>query len=239
MLKVLVADENPEANLDCCQYLANDKNLDIVSSCSGISTINKYRQIQPNVLVINSDFKDISCAEIINELSSTSQERNNSNIILAIEDDTKRPKLNYEAKIYKVIYLPLHYDELKSGIEQYDWDKNIFYEPNEANLSALFYKINLYNEEKGARYFKYAIEECYKNPQLMKSLNTIFEVVSKHFEVSYGSVRPAMRTALNGVNELREFKKDLGIFKLFENVNSITPKNFIKIITRYYLKQKK
>ena len=58
MIKVLVADENSVANLNCCQYLANDKNLDVQSCNSGISTVNMYNKIHPNVLVINSDFKD-------------------------------------------------------------------------------------------------------------------------------------------------------------------------------------
>ena len=47
MLNVLVADESPESSLSCCQYLANDKNLNVTSSNSGINTLNKYREIKP------------------------------------------------------------------------------------------------------------------------------------------------------------------------------------------------
>lgn len=130
MIKVLVADENSVANLNCCQYLANDKNLDVQSCNSGISTVNMYNKIHPNVLVINSDFKDKRYTEILNELSSTSLERNNSNVILTVEDNGEKIELDFMAKIYKLFY-SLDYEKIRKGIEQYNLDNIIFYEPNE------------------------------------------------------------------------------------------------------------
>ena len=239
MLRVLVADENLEANSNCCQYLANDKNLDVISSCSGISTLNKYREIHPNVLVINSNFRDKSYTEIVNELSITSNERKNCNIILTVDNDNEKIELDYMAKVYKLFYFPLDYSNIKKGIEQYNLDNILFYEPNEDNLRALFYKINLYNERLGASYFKYAIMQCYNNPQLLNSLKTIFYLVSEEFNVSYNSIRPAMRNALKSVNDFRISSNNKGIFKLFENEDFIRPKNFIRIITNHYLQQKK
>lgn len=239
MLRVLVADENLETNSNCCQYLANDKNLDVFSSCSGISTLNKYREIQPNILVINSNFKDKCYTEIVNELSTTSQERKNCNIILTVDNSTEKIELDYMAKVYKLFYFPLNYSYIKKGIEQYNLDNIIFYEPNEDNLRALFYKINLYNESLGADYFKYAIIQCYNKPKLINSLKTIFYLVSEEFNVSFASIRPAMRNALKPVNDFRISSNNKGIFKLFENEDFITPKNFIRNITKHYLKQKK
>ncbi len=238
MLKVLVADRNPVSNLDCCRYLAKDKNLNVVSSSSGFSTINKYNEISPDILMINSDFKDISYTEIINKLSSTSQERNKCNIFLTLKKRNKILEFDYMAKIYKLYYYPLNYNNLKKGIEQYNIDKIIFYEPNENNLSALFYKLHLYNDRAGATYFKYAIIQCYHNPKLLNCLKTIFSLIAQDFNVPYSSIRPAMRTALKPVNKYRDSQKNNHIFKLFENEDSITPMQFITIITNHYLNQK-
>lgn len=129
--------------------------------------------------------------------------------------------------------------KIKNGIEQYNLDKFIFYEPSDENLTALFYKLNLYNDFEGADYFRFAIQECYKNPKLMNSLNCIYEKIAKEFNVSYKSVRPAMRNVLTYVRDYRNTKGNSGIFKLFENEDDITPKVFIRIITTHYLKQKK
>lgn len=237
-MKVLVADNNINENLCLCRYLSNDKNLDVISTSSAIETLLKYREIQPNILVIHSDFKDNNFTEVINELSSTSQERNNSNIILWEKDNETKLKLNYWAKIYKVIDTEKNYNELKDGIEQYYLDHFVFYEPSEENLIALFYKINLTNIHPGAKYFKTSIIECYNKPDLMNNLDEIYSFVGKKFNISYDSVRPAMRRALKSVNDLRNKSKNTGVFKLFENEDNITPKNFIQIITTYYLTQK-
>jgi len=240
MLKVLVADENLEANLNCCQYLANDKNLDVISSHTGISTLNKYREINPNILVINSDFKDKGYKELINEISSTADERNNSNIILTVEDNAQ---LNFYGivKVYQLLYFSEEniQNKIKNSIKQYNLDHYIFYEPNAKNLTALFYKLNIYNEHIGANYLKCGIIQCYNNLELLKNLNDIYTVISQNLNISYNSVRPAMRNALKSANIARDKNGDKGIFKLFENVDSITPKNFIRIITNHYLKQKK
>ncbi len=238
MLKVLVADEDLKANSNCCEYLTNDKNLDVISTYSGISTIYEYRKNHPNVLVINSNFKDKNYFEIINELSDTSSERNNCNIILTVENSVDKLELDFMAKVYKLFY-SLDYKKIKNGIEQYNLDNVIFYEPNEENLRALFYKLNLYNEHIGAIYLKYAIKECYSNPNLLNSLSSIYSLVSVEFKVNFNSVRPAMRNALASVNKTRDKSGNKGIFRLFENEDSITPKNFIRSITTYYLNHKK
>lgn len=237
-MKILVADNDIKESLCLCQYLANDKNLDVTSTSSGIETLTKYREMQPNILVIHSDFKDNIFTEVINELSTTSQERNNSNIILWEKDENYKIKLNYWAKIYQVFNIEDSYSDLKNSIEQYNLDKYIFYEPTEENLIALFYKIDLHNRFSGARYFRKAIIQCYKNPKLMDDLDGIYSFIEKECDVPYDSIRPAMRRALKTVNNLRNKSKNTGVFKLFENENCITPKNFIQIITTYYLKQR-
>ena len=175
--------------------------------------------------------------EIINELSNTGEERHNCNIILTVLDSNK-VEVDFMAKVYKLFY-KLDYDKIYDGINQYNLDNIIFYEPSEKNLRALFYKLNLYNERLGSVYLKYAIVKCYHTPELLNSLNSIFTLISKEFNISYESIRPAMRNALKSVNNCRNMTGDKGIFKLFENEDSITPKIFIRTITTYYLKQKR
>lgn len=243
MLKVLVADENLVASQNCCQYLANDKNLDVVSSNTGINTLKTYYKIKPNILVINSDFKDKSYTDIVNELSSTSEGRNNCNIILTLETNAQ-PKFNSMSKIYQVFYLSLE-DKYKYGnqniketIHQFKLDHDIFYEFNSKNLLGLFYKLQVKNHSPGGRYLTCAIEKCYDNPDLRNNLNDIFEMISIEFETSFDAVRSAMRNALIPSVDYHKKNGNIGLFKIFEN-DDITPKNFINIISTKYLENKK
>lgn len=178
-LKVLIADEDIEANLNCYKILTNDKNLDVLSSSSKLDTLNKYHKFKPDILILNSDF-----------------------------------------------------------IKQSYLYNTISYEPNENNLRALFYKLGLYNNNLGSNYLKYAILQFYNNPDLLSCLNDVFELISKEFNVSYSSIRPAIRNSLKSINDFREKNKNIGLLKLFENEDYITPKNFIRVITIYYLNQK-
>lgn len=239
MLKVLVADEDLKANSNCCRFLANDENLNVISASSGASLLNKYYEARPDVLVINSSFKDKSYDEIINELSSTTQERRNCNIILTVENNTYNPELDFMAKVYKLFYFPLSFSKIHKGIEQYNLDNVIFYEPNEENLRCLFYKLNIYNEGLGAKYLRFAIKKCYDEPSLLGSLNDIFKIVSEEFNVSFDSIRPAIRNTLISANKFRNTHMTSGLFKLFENEDNITPKNFIRNITTHYIRNKK
>lgn len=239
MVKVLVADENLETNLGCCNYLANDKELNISNVFNGLNVINKYYEDNPNVLVINSDFKDKNCTEIINDLSSSSQERNNCNILLTIDRIYKIIDFEYMSKIYRLFNAPVDYRKIKDSICQYNLDNYIFYEPTDYNLTMLFFKLNIYNETLGSMYLKYAIKECYKNYNLLNSLNDIYTMIAIKFGVSYESVRPAIRNSLKTMNNYRNSINNTGLFKLFENEDFITQKNFIRIITAYYLKRKK
>jgi len=244
MLKVLVADENLETNLDFCRFLANDKNLDVVSTSTGINTIDTYSKVKPNILVINSNFIDKSYTDIINELSTTSEGRNNCNIILTVEENAQLKFISM-AKIYQVFHLmknekrPSH-SKIKETIDQFNLDHYIFYEPNNTNLISLFNKLKVYNDLPGADYLRTAIQECYNNPKLKDNLNEIYKIVSIKHNVSFDSVRPAMRRVLIPLNNYLDSAKELkDDFILFEEDKSASIKKFIRIITDEYLKTKK
>lgn len=242
MLKVLVADQNFKANQTCCNYLANDKelNIDTQSSYTGEMTLTKYNEIHPNLLLISSDFADKSYIDVINELSSSSEERNKCNILVYIPNSiVKLFELNCMAKIYQIRdYIP-ELSEIKREIAQYDLDKNLFYEPNDTTLRGVFYKLNLINSMNGAEYLRYAIIECYKNPKLLLSVKDIYIMISKEYNIPLKSVRPAIHTALKSVRKAKLEKGNKGLFSLFDSDDEITSKKFIQIITKRYLERKK
>lgn len=241
MLKVLVADENPETNSNCCRCLSKDNELNVFSVFNGIDVIDKYYKTKSNVLVINSDFKDKKCTQIVNELSVSNKERNICNIFLTLDRNKNLIDFNYMAKVYKLFYAPANYKEIKNSIYQYELDNHIFYEPNEDNLIKLFYKLNINNSLPGATYLIDAIKECYENPHMLNSLDDIYKIISIKERTSYEATRSAIRRVLEGMKTRRESPsaRNSKIFQLFENEDTITPKNFIRIITTYYLQRKK
>ena len=87
MQKVLIANQNVEQNNAFCQHLSKDKRLEIIGITDGTTTLEKYLEIQPNILVIDSCMKDIDYIDLINRLSTNIREKRNCNIILTARKD--------------------------------------------------------------------------------------------------------------------------------------------------------
>lgn len=68
MVKILIADTDVKRNSASCQFLANEKGFEIESTNDGSSTIKKYLEIEPNIFILDSNFKDIKTLEIIDRL---------------------------------------------------------------------------------------------------------------------------------------------------------------------------
>lgn len=104
MQKILVANQNIEQNKQFCQYLANDKKLEVIGTTDGTTTLNKYLEIKPNVLVLDSYFDDMNCNEIIDRLSMSIEEKMNCNTILTI-DNNKNKNIFYLTLLKFIEYL--------------------------------------------------------------------------------------------------------------------------------------
>lgn len=102
MQKILIANPNAEQRIKLCKNLANDKRLEIIETVDGITTLEKYIDIRPNVLVLDSCLKDINCIEIIDRLSTSIADKRNNNIIEAAE------KVAQKIVNWKIIFL-IHY----------------------------------------------------------------------------------------------------------------------------------
>lgn len=103
MQKVLIANQNVEQNNALCQHLSKDKRLEIIGITDGTTTLEKYLEIQPNILVIDSCMQDINYIDLINRLSTNIKEKRNCNIILTARKDEKL-KISHVSRIYEVIY---------------------------------------------------------------------------------------------------------------------------------------
>ena len=75
MVKILIADTDVKRNSASCQFLANEKGFEIESTNDGSSTIKKYLEIEPNIFILDSNFKDIKTLEIIDRLSTSPIEK--------------------------------------------------------------------------------------------------------------------------------------------------------------------
>ena len=144
--------------------------------------------------------------------------------------------IDMPSNVYKTYFYSFDLDSIKQEIEKNLLNKNEVQELSEESISLLFMKLNLFNNSLGGKYYRFAIKECYKNPELLNCLNDIYEIIAKEFNTEIPAVTSAMRTALSYVNKFKQKNDDKPIFKIFGN-EKITPKTFIRYVVIYYQRQ--
>ena len=61
MVKILIANKNIEQDLTLCQYLANLNGVKVVTTTNGLSTLEEYLKLRPDIFILHTNLKDIKC----------------------------------------------------------------------------------------------------------------------------------------------------------------------------------
>lgn len=236
MQRVLVANSDIEQNKKICQYLAKDKRLDIIETIDGTSTLKKYNELKPNILVLDSCLKDISCIDIIDKLSTTYAEKRICNIIITAKKD-ELLKLSNNAKVYKTFYGIDNLSDLSDTIDELYAYGN-YEELTPEDFDFLFMKLRIPLNSTGSEYLRESITEGYYFPTSEKVLNNIFSIIAEKYDRTNESIRSGIRTALENMN-LYKNTIDYPIMKNFELEENITPKDFLEKSVAFLHTQKR
>ncbi len=112
MLKILVANQNGKQNLEYCKFLENKNRYDVQSSTDAITTFKNIQKIEPNILILDSNFNDTKYTELIDKGYSFTKWKNKCNIILTIDSVQQVLELKNFTKIKQILYKPINYNEL-------------------------------------------------------------------------------------------------------------------------------
>lgn len=241
MLKVLVASENIKQNSQYCNYLANDKDLEVISTKDGITTLNKYLSLRPNILILDTFFSDLNYTDIIDKITKLDDESSKCNTILTVNTDIKKLDLRNVEKIYSILSEPVNLQELSqtlSNMKKKCKYAEITIDEINTYLSRLYFNLG----SNGTDYITSAIFYCYYNPFALKSLDGIYDYVSKEYNVDAKTIKAGIRSSLVPLNTYRSINsqnKLLAIFNIYKD--NITPKQFLKAFVPYlrYKKNKK
>ena len=214
MVKILIADTDVKRNSASCQFLANEKGFEIESTNDGSSTIKKYLEIEPNIFILDSNFKDIKTLEIIDRLSTSPIEKRKKNTILTISETNKPFLIEDVSKVYKFLYRPFDNEKLLNTINQ---------------MKLEFKVTDLTEEELNMYLFQY-----YYYPHKFNSLDDLFLSVAFEYGITSREVRDGIRSALIPFNRYKNYNVSKPIMKFFDlTKDPITPKYFISTFVTY------
>ena len=234
MFTILLADKNIKNLKNLENYLLNDFSVSVISETTVEATISTYDALNPDILLITSNFANKGCDKILRTISNNSEEINNSNVIISVDDKNEILDLKKYPKIYKIFYTPMTYPRLSNLIKEYAISHNlVIRDVSWACLYKLFEKLNFRMSASGTKYLMYAVQECFKDYSLLeKDLNYIYDHIAKNFNTT-SSIRSSIRSSLRQFN--REIDKiDVKeLFLRFKDRGNISPRYFLDVVTSY------
>ena len=230
---VLVANENVKQNSHCCNYLTNDKDFKISSTKTGLSTLNTYLKLRPNILILDTAFNDLNYVAILNHLNNLDDERFKCNIILTINSSNDLLLLNSTQKIHNIFPKPIDYQQFSKTIQI--MKKELMYkEISSDEINFLLLKLNFNIGSNGCDYLRTAIFYCYYNPNALKSLDGIYDFISKQYNTDVKTVKSAIRSALVPLNNSYQLNAKNNLFNIFDKSRKIiTPKYFLEAFVTF------
>jgi len=112
LFKVLVADTdtNDKYNSNHYNLISTDNRFEIFNTNTGIDTLNKYYDTNPDAFILSSSFSDLTSFDILRKLSIDMKEQENCNTIF-IANECESKLITDVRKIYKILYRP--YDSIE------------------------------------------------------------------------------------------------------------------------------
>lgn len=233
MIEVMIANSNKMLSRIYCNFFSKEKDIHIVSyTDDGIQTIVEYNKNKPDVLILDSDLPRLNGMDVIDYLSIDLEERKKCNILLVSNECLKPVNISNTSKIYKIFTNPVNYESVIETIKEIP--SNSYKEFNEKNIRTLLLKLNFNLHSYGTTYLIYAIDEAYKNPDLIANISKLYELVGEKVflppETVRGKIRNSMETMLRITSD-DEIKR---VLPFYHNSKRLTPKYLITLIVDYF-----
>lgn len=227
MIKVLVAEENVAEANKYCMYLSKCRDLKIKTVNSGDQALSTYLKIKPNIFILDSHFNDINSTEIIDRLSITYNEGNNSNILLTANSAEEQVTFVNVSKIYKFFKKPVKLRNLYNTISQMN-EKYKYDDFDENEMNVLLRELGFVINSPCTDLMIEAITECYHFTYLIHDLKSLFEILSYHHkDMDEEAIRSSLRTSLKPLNRKRHILQNHPIVMQFEQGKNISPGRFL------------
>lgn len=231
MIKVMIADDNPAFCKSCFEFLTKDKDIKVVSFVNdGEEAINKYLNIQPDVLLLDLNMPKATGFEVINTLSTYPNEKEKCNIIVTTGEAAMQVNLYNMSKVYSILPKPVGFEVVLEKV------KELAHENDELNIAELKrilveLRINVYSNSY--KYLISLVTLAYNQPSLLRNIKDLYIRVAKQYHVSPYTIKWSIRNISEIINRTASIDKICDIFNLTYRPDSISPKFFITLIIEY------
>lgn len=233
MIRVMIAEDNTSLNHSCCNYLTKDKDIQIIfSAYDGRETLEKYKELKPDVLLLDLDLPKMNGLDVINNICLDSDEKDKANIIVISGNTNLRLNLLNTSKVYRVIPKPFDFDDIILAIKELP-NKSNNNELTDKKIKEYLYYLNFNTFSDGTDYLVEAIMIAYNRPILMKNVKDIYSLISEKHTVPQNTVKSRIRNSIDTM-ERNTTKQEIQNKLKISHSRKLTTKYFIPLVLSHF-----
>lgn len=237
MVNILIGNRDLKKAKFLNKQLTNDNKYIINYVYSGKDTIKMYWKLNPDILILDYNLKDMSIEEIINRLSSNPLEKKKCNTILVLPTKNN-VKLTDVQKINRIIYKPRYKDQLINSIKELSVDYNTP-DLEIGEVDWLLQSLGFNCMSPGYIYMRDAIVYCYYRPDELEILKTLLSYLAFKHNVTDTKVRDALKGCIRNFNNSSSITVDKELYIALQNNGyGLSLKDFLERVVFYLIKLK-
>lgn len=230
---VMIAEDNESIFSYYEDIFSKYTNVEIVGYAKdGESALKMYKDIKPDVLLLDLGLPKKNGLELINDLSNYERENPICNIIVITGDSNLKEKLLNTRKVYRIILKPASPDILLKTISEIKSELVMKQFP-EHEWQVILSKLNLNPYSKSCKLLTDIIKTCYTDLELLDNMNKLYFMMSSKYSCTPNKIQSRLRSCIDTANRLSNKKTFSSLF-LIDNYNAlISPKQFVVGITTH------
>lgn len=232
MIKVMVAEDDIHQNNVCCNFLTNDKDINVISrTTDGKKTLEEYLRLKPDILLLDLDLPTMNGLEIINALCKNTEEKNKCNIIVVSASESYRSQLYNTSKVYRIIPKPMNLEYILTTIKEIPHLKPSISSQRLREL-LLALKFNLYSES--TNYFIEAVKVSYEKPYLLRNMQDLYTEISQKNNTNFQKVQWGIRSSVRTMNKYANTKVIQSVFPWYDTSRNLSPRYLLTLFIEYF-----
>ena len=230
MRTVIVADDSTNFNSLCRTFLTKDNALiDVVSTFTGQETIDKYRELQPDVLVLDYKFPDMTGVDVIKELEKDENEQPKKNVILVTGENIISSEIFSLKKISNAFNKTNCFERIEEEVRnivetERKKNRNIHKE-----VQNFFTELGVKNiDSYDYRYLVMAIEIICADDDLLDKLTHVYKIIGKKYKKKTNHVDNKIYYAVKEIKDIMTEDQLKNIFYVHTPADKFSVRTFIE-----------
>ena len=228
-ITVQIAEDQSILAMQIANFLTQDKDIKIINiSSTGEETINSYKALSPDILILDLNLPNKNGAEVLDILCNLSfNERNKCNVII-LSGNIPNYIFGYASKIYRFFEKPCDFRDLLSSIHEI-YDNNNKKKPNIRELcenTAL--KLGFNTTSFGTNFLIDSILLLHENNLDIYSMDYVYREISLKYNIPVKKIKWNIEKSINSMFRFSNFKTISSIFPEYDG-RKPTPKYCIEL----------